>query len=168
MLISPGFLWLKIKWLRQFKVSPGRISCFTLKTGFTSCLYIQKLPLNVFFFSFIVTTAALMASSVLRFLPIEQPLYQPSNRRFPKMIPQTHRGTSVAFQSMSRGTTAGFHDLMTSPVGSRPLSFGPGQCWCWFPRIHRDKFHPPETEMKKIMPLLHWDTNRTQWFDSGD
>lgn len=112
------------------------------------------------FFSSIVTTA-LMASSVLRFPPIEQAVYHLSGRRFHKLIPQMHSGTD---KSMSRGTSS----HLTSPVGSRPLSCGPGQCWCWSPRIHRDRFHPPETEMKEIMPLLRWDTNRTRWSDSGD
>lgn len=126
------------------------------------------------FFSFIVTTAALMASSVLRFLPMEQALYQPGNRQFHKRIPQTHRGTDKYFGGVSVNVSRhhSLHDSrishMTSPVGNRPLSCGPGQCWCWFLRIHRDRFHPPETEMKKILPLLHWDTNRTQLFDNSD
>lgn len=148
-----GFFCLKIKWLRQFKVSAMPIHP---KTAFK------------FFFPFIVTTA-LMAISVLLFLPIEQALFQPSTRRFHKIIPQMHRRTDKYLGGVWVNVSPhhGLHDSrishMTSPVGSRPLSCGPEQCWCWSPRIHRDRFHPPESEMKKIMPLLHWDTNTVIW-----
>lgn len=78
--------------------------------------------------------------------------------------------TSVGFKSTSSGKLPSFHDSrishMTAPVGSRPLSCGQEQCWCWFPRIHRDRFHPPEKKMKKTIP--QWDRNITHLFDKCD
>ena len=36
------------------------------------------------------------------------------------------------------------HTQPRSPVCSRPWSCGQGRCWCWFPEIHRGRFHQPE------------------------
>lgn len=50
----------------------------------------------------------------------------------------------------------------SSPVGTRPLSCGQGQCWCWFPKIHHGRFHQPErkwttsfTDLKDEKNTMH-------------
>lgn len=94
----------------------------------------------------------------------------PPETQMGKKFTERLTSTSVGFKSTSSGKLPSFHDSrishMTAPVGSRPLSCGPEQCWCWFPRIHRDRFHPPEKKTKKTIP--HWDRNITHLFDECD
>lgn len=138
------------KWLRQFKASPGRIS----ETGLCLLVYALKTAFKCYFL-FVMTTAehaefciavsAQWTSTLSETGDINQTatLFQ--------MIPQMHWGTDVYFSGVPANRLHEAPQLtwqqdLTSPVGSRPLSCGPGQCWCWSPKIHRDRFHPPEME----------------------